>query len=202
MKKLAFLLFAAIPALAQYNPPAVTATALYQYASAPSTCTVGQVYVLISTFVPYYCSAANTWTAFGGGGGGTPYPSGTGIPAVAGGTAWGTTYNASNLIPASYFYIASGTTALATSAITTGACQAVTAGSVNSTAATNAVTTNVLSWSPAVSLQGVTGYQVSTSGALSIDAYITSGYVNFNVCNWTTGSITPGALTLNWRVLP
>jgi hypothetical protein len=42
---------------------------------------------------------------------------------------------------------------------------------------------------------------VSTSGALSIDAYPTSGYVNFNVCNWTAGSITPRALTLNWELL-
>lgn len=72
MKKLAFLLsLLAIPAVAQYNPPAVTATALYQYASAPAACTVGQVYVLISTFQPYYCSAANTWSAFGSGGGGS-----------------------------------------------------------------------------------------------------------------------------------
>lgn len=95
MKKLLFLLFAAIPALAQYNPPAVTATALYQYASAPSTCTVGQVYVLISTFQPYYCSVANTWTAFGSGGGGggtvTAFSAGTLSPLFTTSVATSTT---------------------------------------------------------------------------------------------------------------
>jgi hypothetical protein len=25
--------------------------------------------------------------------------------------------------------------------------------------------------------------------------------VNFDVCNWTSSSITPGAVTLNWRVV-
>ena len=93
-----------------------------------------------------------------------------------------------------------GTTALATSSIASGACQAVSAGSVNSSAATGAATTSRILWTPAASLQTVTGYQVSTSGALSIDAYPTSGFVNFNVCNWSAGPITPGALTLNWKV--
>jgi hypothetical protein len=95
-----------------------------------------------------------------------------------------------------------GTTALATSSIASGACQTVTAGSVNSSAATGATTSSKIIWTPAISLQTVTGYHVSTSGALSIDAFPTSGYVNFNVCNWTASSITPGALTLNWQVLP
>jgi tetratricopeptide (TPR) repeat protein len=94
-----------------------------------------------------------------------------------------------------------GTTALGTSSIASGACQAVSAGSVNSSAATGATTASKILWTPAASLQSVTGYQVSTSGALSIDAYPTSGYVNFNVCNWTAGSITPRALTLNWELL-
>jgi hypothetical protein len=35
---------------------------------------------------------------------------------------------------------------------------------------------------------------------LSITAYPTSGDVNFDVCNWSASSITPGAVTLNWRV--
>jgi hypothetical protein len=96
--------------------------------------------------------------------------------------------------------VAKGTTALATSSISSGACQAVSAGTTNSSSATNVATTDVIQWGPAVSIQGVSGYAVSTSGALSIDAYPTSGYVNFNVCNWTTASVTPGALTLNWRV--
>lgn len=95
-----------------------------------------------------------------------------------------------------------GTTALHTSSISSGACQTVTAGSVNSSAATGATSASKIIWTPAASLQSVTGYQVSTSGALSIDAYPTSGFVNFNVCNWTAGSVTPGALTLNWELHP
>lgn len=39
-------------------------------ASLPATCSAGYVFTLTTTFVPYYCSATNTWTAFGSGGGG------------------------------------------------------------------------------------------------------------------------------------
>jgi hypothetical protein len=92
------------------------------------------------------------------------------------------------------------TTALATSSIASSTCQAVTPGSVNSSASAPATTTGKLMWNPAVSLQTVAGYQVSTSGGLSLDAYLTNGFVNFNVCNWTSRSITPGALTINWEV--
>ena len=68
-----------------------------------------------------------------------------------------------------------------------GPCQAVSAGSLNSSAATGAATTSRILWTPAASLQTVTGYRVSTSGALSIDAYPTSGFVNFNVCGGAQG---------------
>jgi S-adenosylmethionine/arginine decarboxylase-like enzyme len=77
----------------------------------------------------------------------------------------------------------------------------VTAGSTNSVAAANVATSDIIDWTPQVSLQGVTGYSVSTGGALSIDTYPTAGYINVNVCNWTAGSITPGVLTLNVRVI-
>jgi hypothetical protein len=36
---------------------------------------------------------------------------------------------------------------------------------------------------------------------LSIIKYPTSNNVNFKVCNSTGSSITPGAITLNWRVV-
>jgi hypothetical protein len=103
--------------------------------------------------------------------------------------------------PVSGIYL-KGTTHLATSAIASGACQAVSAGSVNSSAAVGATSASNILWTPSSSLQAVTGYKVSTSGALSIDAYPTAGYVNFNVCNPTAGGITPGALTLNWELHP
>ena len=97
--------------------------------------------------------------------------------------------------------IFAGAIALTTNSISSGACQTVTAGSVNSVAATNVATTDIIDWTPQVSLQSVSGYQVSTSGALSIDTYPTAGYINVNVCNWTSASITPGALTLNVKVI-
>ena len=168
MKKLAFLLFAAIPALAQYNPPAVTATALYQYASAPSTCTVGQVYVLISTFVPYYCSAANTWSAFG---------SGSGSGTVSSGTAGQLAY-----------YSTSGTTVSGTNALPSGTTATTQTAGDNSTkvATTAYVATAVAAAVPAVT--------VSTSGPVTVSAagyYINNaaGNLTYNLPTITSGLV-------------
>jgi len=96
--------------------------------------------------------------------------------------------------------LASGTLSLATTAIASGACQTVTEGSVNSAAATGVLTTDVINFTPNASIKAVTGYTPAANGGLTITAYPTAGYVNFDVCNWTSGSITPGAITLNWRV--
>ena len=97
--------------------------------------------------------------------------------------------------------IFAGTIALATNTIPSGACQTVTAGSVNSVAATNVATTDIIDWTPQVSLQSVSGYQASISGGLSIDTYPTASYINVNVCNWTGATVTPGAVSLNVRVI-
>jgi hypothetical protein len=67
--------------------------------------------------------------------------------------------------------------------------------------ATGAASTDSIIWNPNASIKAVTGYTPSTSGGLSIAAYPTGGYVNFDVCNWTSGAIAPGAVTLNWRVV-
>lgn len=96
--------------------------------------------------------------------------------------------------------IAAGSLALATSSITSGTCQAVSAG-VNNAAATGALTTDSIMWTPNGSIKAVTGFIPSTSGGLSIAAYPTANNVNFDVCNWEAGSVTPGAVTLNWLVL-
>ena len=96
--------------------------------------------------------------------------------------------------------VASGTLTLATSAIASGACQAVTAGSINSAAAAGVLTTDTVSFTPNGSIKAVTGYTPGTTGGLAVTAYPTSGYVNFDVCNWSASSITPGAVTLNWKV--
>lgn len=92
--------------------------------------------------------------------------------------------------------IASGTSALGTSAISSAACAtAVT------TAATGTATTDALMASFNGDPTAVTGYVPLTAGMLTIIAYPTANNVNFKVCNNTSSSITPGAITLNWRVV-
>ena len=92
--------------------------------------------------------------------------------------------------------IASGTSAMGTGAISSGTCATVV-----TTAATGTATTDVIEMNPNGDPTGVTGYGPSASGSLYIWKYPTTNNVNFKVCNNTSGSITPGALTLNWRVV-
>jgi hypothetical protein len=91
--------------------------------------------------------------------------------------------------------IASGSTALGTSAIASGACATVV-----TAAATGVVSTDTIAWNPNASLTAVTGYVPATTGGLSISAFPSANLVSFDVCNWSNASITPGAVTLNWRV--
>lgn len=92
--------------------------------------------------------------------------------------------------------IASGTAVLGTSAISSGACATVV-----TVSATNVATTDVVSFGYNGDPTAVTGYGASATGAvLSIYPYPTSGNVNVKVCNSSSGSITPSAMTLNWRV--
>lgn len=91
--------------------------------------------------------------------------------------------------------IASGTSALGTDAIASGACAtAVT------TTATGTATTDVIDWGFNADPTSTTGYSASANGMLTIIAYPTANNVNFKVCNNTAASITPGAVTLNWKV--
>jgi len=92
--------------------------------------------------------------------------------------------------------VASGATALNTAAIASAACDTVVSPTATGTATTDAV---MVSFN--ADPTGVTGYIPSTSGMLTIMVYPTSGHVNFKVCNNTGASITPGAITLNWRVV-
>ncbi len=92
--------------------------------------------------------------------------------------------------------IASGTAALGTSQIASGACAAVV-----TVSATGVVTTDVISWGWSARPSQITGYGYSTDGALRIDAFPTAGNVNFEVCNQTNSALTPSAVTLNWKVL-
>jgi hypothetical protein len=97
--------------------------------------------------------------------------------------------------------IASGALALATSAISSQTCQTITTNSVNSAAAAGVLTTDIIEFTPNGSIKAITGYAPLTTGGLTIAAYPTAGYVNFDVCNWSASAITPGAVTINWRVV-
>jgi len=92
--------------------------------------------------------------------------------------------------------VGSGTAALGTSEIAAnGACA-----TAITVAATGIATTDVILWTPNADITGVTGYD-PTGGQLQIFPYTTAGNVNFKVCNPTASAITPGAVTLNWRVI-
>lgn len=93
--------------------------------------------------------------------------------------------------------IASGTAAMGTSAIASGACATVV-----TVSATGVATTDTVMFGYNGDPTAVTGYGASASGAvLSIYPYPTSNNVNVKVCNSTASSITPSALTLNFRVV-
>lgn len=92
--------------------------------------------------------------------------------------------------------IASGTSALGTGAIGSATCATLV-----TTSATNVATTDVVSWGFNGDTNAVTGYVPLVAGMLTIKAYPTSNNVNFSVCNNTSSSVTPGAVTLNWRVV-
>jgi len=91
--------------------------------------------------------------------------------------------------------IASGAVSLGTGSISSGTCASL----VTATAA-NVASTDVVMAGFNGDPTSTTGYVPTTSGMLTIIAYPTSGNVNFKVCNNTGTAITPGSVTLNWRV--
>jgi hypothetical protein len=92
--------------------------------------------------------------------------------------------------------IASGTSAMGTGAISSATCATVV-----TTSATGVATTDAIIASFNGDPTAVTGYVPLTTGMLTIIAYPTANNVNWKVCNNTSASITPGAITLNWRVV-
>ena len=107
-------------------------------------------------------------------------------------TLGGTSIPTSSTLPIT---VATGSTSMGTSQINSGSC----ASPVSVTAA-NVVATDVIEASFNGNPTGVVGYQASTNGMLAIIPYPGSGSVNFVVCNNTNFNITPGVVTLNWRV--
>ncbi len=91
--------------------------------------------------------------------------------------------------------VASGTIVLSTGAISSGTCTSAQTGS-----ATGTLTTDNLMVDFNADPTGTTGYAPVTTGMLTIIKYPTADTANVKICNLTTGSITPGATTLNFRV--
>lgn len=92
-------------------------------------------------------------------------------------------------------FVVSGTATLGTSAISSGACATVV-----TVSATGVLTTDTIQATFNADPTAVTGYSPSANGMLTIIAYPTADNMNFKVCNNTSSSITPGAITLNGRV--
>lgn len=90
--------------------------------------------------------------------------------------------------------VASGTATMGTSAIASGACASAVTVSASGVASTDSIITS-FNANPT----STTGYEAGAM--LTIIPYPTSGDVNFIVCNNTGSSITPSAVTLNWRVV-
>lgn len=66
---------------------------------------------------------------------------------------------------------------------------------------TGAASTDVVLWNPDGPIDGVTGFGADDTGAVSIQAYAITNNVRFRFCNPTTGTINPGAITVNWRII-
>lgn len=91
--------------------------------------------------------------------------------------------------------VASGAKALDTDAIASEGCDTMT------DTATGAVSTDIVVITANADITAVTGYAPETTGGLAIYTWLTANTLNIKVCNPTSGSITPGAVTLNWKVI-
>src|SRR5271168_4421426 len=92
--------------------------------------------------------------------------------------------------------IASGTASLGTTLVSSGTC-----GTVITSTATGVLTTDSIISTTNADVSGITGYTPATTGKLYYLTYPTANSVNFKLCNGTSADITPGAVTLNWRVV-
>jgi hypothetical protein len=178
--------------------------------AAPSSSNLA-VYLDTNSQEEWWCSASNTWKKM-------LSVTGTGPYEVIGGTGTVPGTPSSGSVACYFDSIANtqvcldssgnlttmvrvwhGTVALGTSAIASAACSAeVTAAATGVTPAGAYADVVTANWSGDPT--GVTGYVPATTGALTIFAYPKTDAVGFKVCNYTGASVTPGPITLNWRV--
>ncbi len=115
---------------------------------------------------------------------------------VAGALTPATTAFIPNLSKTLTATIANGNKTLNTTAVASATC---------STAQTDTATGTLTTDTVVASFNGdptaVAGYVPATAGMLTIFTYPTADTANFRVCNNTAATITPGAVTLNWRVV-
>lgn len=97
--------------------------------------------------------------------------------------------------------VARGTVTLGTSAITSGSCAGAVAGTASAGNVANILATDTVDSSFNGDPTGIVGFQPVLTGLLVIFVYPTAGAANFKVCNTTAASVTPGAVTLNWKVV-
>lgn len=91
--------------------------------------------------------------------------------------------------------IGSGTKALSTTTILSGGCN------TDTITAAGVVSTDVIAWSPNGDLSAVNGFRpVSPDGLAIYPPVPSSGSITVKTCNPTGASITPGAVSINWRV--
>jgi hypothetical protein len=93
--------------------------------------------------------------------------------------------------------IGSTTIALGTSAIASAACGTAATGTI-----TGAATTDVPTWAPNADWSAITGYSAVTTGSVILYVWVSaSNTVSAKQCNPTASSITPGAATINVRIV-
>lgn len=95
--------------------------------------------------------------------------------------------------------IASGAYTVDTASINANTCASAVA-----VPASGVITTDTIIATPNAILSSVTGFGVTTAGAVRVDVYPTDtdgGKVNFQFCNPTGATIDPGSVTFNWKVI-
>lgn len=165
-------------------PAALTNQTSINGVTRPASGTSGGVTCWTSSSVEA-SSAALAANAVVKGGGAGVCPSGSGIaaPTAAGDATMGQV-------------IAHGATALDFASTATGACATV----ITATA-TGAASTDVIIFNANASIKAVTGYVPASTGGFSIAAYPSTNLVSFEGCNWTSGTVDPGSITVNWVVI-